>query len=147
MRELALIAAVTAAALAAVAAGVGPGGDTRTFVSPPEVVAEEFVRSLATGRYDRAVRHLDAPDGAEAVVTAHGRSLRKRAGDVNQVEGEEGVIDGDTATASTRITTSHAGDLEWRFSLVRREGTWKITDWTTGSQQPFPAPAEAATAR
>jgi hypothetical protein len=129
MRELALIAAVTAAALAVVAASVGPGRDVLTFVSPPEVVAEEFVRSLATGRYDRAVRHLDDPDGAE-VLTAQGTSLRARAGHVNQVDGEEGSINGDRATASTRITTSDAGDLEWRFSLVRRDRTWKIRDWS-----------------
>lgn len=132
MKEIVWIAGVTGLALGVIGLVLGFGHDTRTFVSPPEVVAEEFVRSLATGRYDRAVRHLDERDGAQAMLAVQGTSLRERAGDVNQVEGEAGSIDGDAATASTRIETSDAGELEWDFSLVRREGTWKITDWTTG---------------
>jgi hypothetical protein len=134
MRELTLIAGTMAVALGVIAVAVGPGHDTMTFVSPPEAVAEEFVRQLATGRYDRAVDHLENKNGAEPMVTVQGESLRRQAGEVNQVEGEEGSIDGDTATASTRITTSNAGELEWNFSLVRREGTWKISDWRSGPQ-------------
>ncbi len=130
MKEIVWIAGVTGLALGVVGLAVGPGHDTMTFVSPPEVVAEEFVRSLATGRYDRAARHLDDADGADAMLTAEGTSLRERAGAVSQVEGEAGSIGCDAATASTRITTSDAGELEWRFSLVRRTGTWKIQDWS-----------------
>ncbi len=134
MKEIAWIAGVTGLALGAIGLVLGPGRDTVTLVSPPEVVAEEFVRTLATGRYDRAVDNLEQVDGAAAMLAGHGKALRERAGRVNQVEGEAGSIDGDAATASARITTSDAGELEWSFSLVRRDGTWKITDWTAGPQ-------------
>ena len=147
MKDLLWIAGATAIALGVVALAVGPGHDRLTLVSPPEAVAEDFVRRLAAGRYDRAVDHLETTAGAEATVIVQGESLRQRAGEVNQVEGEEGSIDGDTATASTRISTSDAGELEWEFSLVRRSGTWKIIGWTTGSREPSQASSEAAASR
>ena len=131
MKELVWIAGATVLALGVVGLAVGPGHDTRLFVSPPEVVAEEFVRHLATGRYDRAVKHLAETAGAEAAVTVQGKALRARAGDVNNVEGEAGTDSGDLATASTRIMTSDAGELEWTFSLVRRDGIWRISEWRT----------------
>ena len=132
MKDLLWIAAAMAVALGVVGLAIGPGHDRRTLVSPPKAVAEDFVRRLAAGRYDRAVDHLENRDDAETSVTVQGESLRQRAGKVHQVEGEEGSIDGETATALTRISTSDAGELEWQFSLVCRSGTWKITDWTTG---------------
>ena len=131
MRDLLSIALVTAIGLGVVAAAVGPGDDRLLFVSPPEVVAEEFVRKLATGRYDRAVERLANTAGAEAAVTVQGEALRARAGDVTLVEGEAGRLAGDSATASTRIVTAQAGELEWTFSLVREDGVWRITEWRT----------------
>jgi hypothetical protein len=43
-----------------------------------------------------------------------------RAGEVEDIEGKEGAIVGDTATASARIRTSRAGELRASFTLVRR---------------------------
>ena len=131
MKEFLWIAAATMLALSIVGLAVGPGHDRMTFVSPPEVVAEDFVRSLAAGRYDRAVEHLAETAGGEAAVAVHGRALRARAGEVTHVEGEAGTVSGDGATASTRIMTSEAGELEWTFSLVRRNAVWRISEWRT----------------
>jgi hypothetical protein len=131
MKDLLWLSGAILLALGVVGLAVGPGHDRTTMVSPPEVVAEEFVRKLATGRYDRAVEHLAHKAGAEAAVTVQARALRDRAGEINNVEGEAGTMAGDTASASTRIMTSAAGELEWTFSLVRQEGVWRITDWRT----------------
>jgi hypothetical protein len=80
-----------------------------------------------------AIVAIGAPADADSwnAYFDHGMdgSVSDRAGDVNQVEGEPGAIDGDTATASTRIETSRAGELEWTFSLARREGVWRIAEW------------------
>ena len=131
MKALLWLAIATSLSLGLVALAVGPGHDTTIFVSPPDVVAEEFVRKLATGRYDRAVDYLAETRGAEATLTVQGKSLRDRAGKVNQVEGLGAVIDGERATALTRITTEKVGQLEWRFRLIRQDAVWKISGWQT----------------
>jgi len=129
MKELLLIAAAVVIAMGIVAASVVVGRDTTTLVSPPEAVAEEFIRQLAAGRDDRALEHLAEPSGAHAKVEADGRMLRTRAGAVNLVAGEAGAITGDTATASARIQTSNAGELRWTFTFERQPGVWKISEY------------------
>jgi hypothetical protein len=62
MKDLLWIAAAMAVALGVVGLAIGPGHDRRTLVSPPKAVAEDFVRRLAAGRYDRAVDHLENRD-------------------------------------------------------------------------------------
>ena len=131
MKALLWLAAATMLSLGVVAIAVGPGHDTTIFVSPPEVVAEEFVRKLATGRYDRAVDYLAYTRGAEAMVTVQAESLRHQAGKINDVEGTGSVIDGDRATAKTTIRTERAGQVEWEFTLTRQDGVWRISEWQT----------------
>lgn len=122
--------AVLALALAVVAGVVIGGHDTTVFVSPPEAVAEEFTRKLATGRYDMALEHLAQSDrGVLPVVRTSGETLRAQAGEVNQVQGESSAIAGDEATARVTIATENAGDVRWTFRLVRQDFEWKIRDW------------------
>lgn len=78
MKELLLIAGTVAAAMGLVAASVVVGGDTTTLVSPPGVVAKEFVRQLAAGRYDRAAAHLADSRGGRETAEAEGNRLRAR---------------------------------------------------------------------
>jgi hypothetical protein len=130
MKELLLIAGTVAAAMGLVAASVVVGGDTTTLVSPPGVVAKEFVRQLAAGRYDRAAAHLADSRGGRETAEAEGNALRARAGEVEEIESEESAIVGDMAMASARIRTSRAGDLRTRFTLIRRQGSWKIAGGT-----------------
>ena len=130
MKDVLSLVAAVAAAFGIVAAVVIAGDDTTLFVSPPEAVAEEFTRKLATGRYDRAVEHLEQNEpGMLPMVQTSGENLRAQAGAVNNVEGESASIEGDEATATVKITTEKAGDLEWTFELVRRDYEWKISDW------------------
>jgi hypothetical protein len=133
MKDAALLAAVTALGLGLVAAIVVAGGDTRTFVPPPESVSENFVRSMTTGRYDRALKYVD-PGAAISgnVVRREAERLRERGGAVNHVEGEPGTIRGDTATAAVVVRTERAGDLRLTFSLVRKHHEWRIDAFNGG---------------
>jgi len=130
MKALLLVAAVTAGALALVAVSVVAGRDTRTLVSPPEAVVEQFVRKLAAARYDVARAHLadDSPAIRERIQTTSD-ALRARAGAIIQVEGRPGVIDGDRATTTAVVTTERAGEITMEFRLIRRAGSWRITDF------------------
>ena len=128
MKALLLIVAVTAGALALVAVSVIAGHDASTLVSPPDAVVEQFVRKLAAGRYEVARAHLadDSPAMRERIrMTSDG--LRAGAGGIEQVEGQPGAIDDDTATASALVTTRRAGTITMGFTLVRRAGSWRIT--------------------
>lgn len=131
MKDVAWIVAALAIALAVVAAVVIAGDDRTLFVSPPEAVAEEFTRKLATGRYDMALEHLEHNEpGLLPVVRTSAGNLRAQAGEVNNVEGESpSTINGDRASATVKITTQKAGDVKWTFDLVRRDYEWKISDW------------------
>jgi hypothetical protein len=131
MKDVARMVAAVAAVLAIVAAVVVAGHDTTMFVSPPEAVAEEFTRKLATGRYDMALDDLARKErGMLPVVKTSAENLRAQAGEVDNVEGESpSDIRGDRARATVTIATERAGEVEWTFELVRRGYEWKISDW------------------
>jgi hypothetical protein len=126
MKDLLPLVLVAAVALGIVVAAVDFTHDT-TLVSPPESVAEQFVRKLAGGRYDVASAHLadDAPSQRERIRTTSD-TLRARAGAIAQVEGRPGTIDGDTATATAVVTTTRAGEIVIECELVRHAGSWRI---------------------
>jgi hypothetical protein len=130
MKALGGLVLVSLAAMGVIAAMVFAGHDTTLFVPPPENVAEEFTRKLATGRYDVALAHLER-NGPPALAPTResGEALRARAGAINQIEGESAVIAGEAATATVRIDTDDAGEIRWTFHLSRRNGEWKIRDW------------------
>jgi hypothetical protein len=124
-----MVLLVTAVALGATAAAVIEG-DSRTLVPPPESVVEQFARHVASRRYDRALQHVDDRSGITlTTVRLAGEALRERAGGVDQVEGEPGVIGRERATATAVLTTRSAGRIRYLCSLERREGVWKISEW------------------
>lgn len=130
MKDVGWLLLASGLALAVVAGVVIAGHDTTMFVPPPEAVAEEFTRKLATGRYDVALAELETNDRASIpAVRISSESLRAEAGAINQVEGESSTITGDTAIATVKIDTQDAGELRWNFQLVRRHGEWKISEW------------------
>jgi hypothetical protein len=135
LKDLLVVAGVTAAALVLVGASVGLGHDTTILVSPQEAVAEQFVRKLAARRYDVAMAHLEQRGPAVLErVRSTGNALRGRAGAINQVEGEPGAMSGDTAVASAVVTTERAGKIRMTFELVRRAGVWRISNWRDGPE-------------
>ena len=129
MRDLGALLAASALALLLVGVVVITGHDTTVFVPPPEAVVEEFTRKLAGGRYDMALEHLEQGERAMLPrLRKSGETLRARAGEINQIEGESSAITGDTATATVRISTAGGGELHWQFRLVRRDWQWKIRE-------------------
>jgi hypothetical protein len=120
---------VLALALGAFAVLVFGLGDATIFVSPPEAVVEGFTRQLATGRYERALPFLSedlaartGPDQLRALT----ERLKSRTGEITDVRGEPGWIQGDRAEATVALKTESAGESKLKFPLSRQEGTWSI---------------------
>jgi hypothetical protein len=129
VRELVKVLLITAIGLGAAAAAIIEG-DTRTVVPPPESVVEQFARHVAARRYDRALQYIDDESGITlTTVRLAADALHDRAGNIDQVEGEPGVMSGDRATASAVLTTQRAGRIRYECSLERRNGVWRIAEW------------------
>jgi hypothetical protein len=124
----------TALAFAVVAVAVTYGRDTTIFVPPPEAVAEQFTRDVSAKRYDRALKYVASDSGITYVnVRLGGEELQRHAGAVASVEGEPGSIDGDRATGSAVLITERAGRMRYKFRFARRQGVWKIAEWSEGT--------------
>jgi hypothetical protein len=133
MKGLLKVAGAGGAALAVIAVAVGPLHDTGALVSPPEAVAEQFMRQVANGHYDVAIeRAADRGASRVADLRRQGDRLRVLAPIIDRIDGEPGTIAGDTATASALIHADGGGTLRWRFTLARQSGVWKVTGWTPG---------------
>ena len=121
----------TLGVLAVVASVVIGGQDSTYFVPPPEAVVENFTRDIVARRYDRAVKFVEPTSGiTEINARLGGEELHARAGAVDQVEGEPGMIAGNRATASAVLITEKAGRLRYFFRLARSSNTWKIVEWS-----------------
>jgi hypothetical protein len=121
---------VTLVALAFVAAIVMEGRDTTVFVPPPEAVAEGFARQIAARRYDRAIQDVDERSGITTInARLAGEELHATGGEVDNVEGEPGIIEGDHATASAVLITEKAGRVRYLFRFTRVNELWKIIEW------------------
>jgi hypothetical protein len=131
MTDVVKVVVATLVVLAAVAGVVIGGQDSTYFVPPPQAVVENFTRDIAARRYDRAVKFVDPMSGiTEINVRLGGAELHARAGAIEQVEGEPGVIAGDRATASAVLITENAGRMRYFFRLARSSNTWKIVEWS-----------------
>ena len=107
-------------------------GDRDVLVSPPEVVAEEFTRSVAGGRYDPARKDL-SDEVRAAIGTNDLQSLRSAiegsAGDIETIEGEPGDLGASEATASVQVK-GDAGSASLSMQLRHEHGEWKIVSWS-----------------
>jgi hypothetical protein len=131
MLDLAKSLISTAVALGFVFVVLVTGGDRTVLVPPPEAVAEQFTRQIATKRYDRASHYVDKASGiTEINIRLAGEALHATAGAVDAVEGEPGRINGDRATASAVLMTAKAGRVRYMFQLARVQQLWKIVEWT-----------------
>jgi hypothetical protein len=128
MRPVIRIALVGAIALGVIAAAVFAAGDRQMFVSPPEAVAEDFVRALAGGRYDVAMAYVEPSAGiTPGQIQERSDTLRRIAGAVSSVDVAGVWIQGDTAGAVAAIDTRDAGTLTERLALAWTPGGWRIT--------------------
>ena len=131
MTDLMKVVAATVVALAAVAAVVIGGQDSTYFVPPPEAVAESFTREIAARRYDRATQFVDPTSGiTEINVRLAGEELHGRAGAIDNVVGDPGIIEGERATASAVLITEKVGRVRYFFRFARTGHVWKIVEWS-----------------
>jgi hypothetical protein len=133
LAPVALKIVVLIAILAALALAVA-AGDRATFVPPPESAAENFVRQLMAGRYDRALpllsRHA-AVTADTAKLETLGTDLERSVGNrVTQVDGEPLEMKSDIAEAMVTVFGRAQARTTITFALVREKGLWKIDGWT-----------------
>ena len=103
-------------------------GDDDLFVQPPERVAEEFVRALATSQRG-AARGMLSHDAQRRMTIRDIREVseafRARIGRVNHVEGTIAERRRDTATVRMRIAGERA-NAQPVIALVRETGEWSV---------------------
>jgi hypothetical protein len=123
-----LVGALTLALLAGVTLGLG---DRQVLTSPPEAVVEQFARKLQTRRFHVALEHLDedliqktTPEELGAATAG----LEGKVGRIEDVRGEPGTVQGDTAEADAVLTVAGGEERPVRFRLQRRHGAWAIGD-------------------
>lgn len=127
MKEAAALAVVTAAVLGLVGLSISVFGDRETLVSPPEAVAEDFVRALAMGRYDVALRYVDPHAGiSRDEIRGWSDALRSRAGGIQNVDIPDVVHDRDEAVARYAVTTTGRAEIGGTLRLTF-DRSWQIT--------------------
>jgi hypothetical protein len=150
MRAAALALGVLAVALAVCAAAVFGLHDGKTLVSPPEAVAEDFLRATSMRRYPQAGKHLSAGARAhineDALAAARAR-LEEATGGIEDVRGEAGWIAGDTAEAFGALR-GRDRDVRVPLRLLRERGAWRIAGISglVGGATRHPPPEAAAPA-
>jgi hypothetical protein len=129
-RLFAMIVAIAAGLMVCIGA-VGLLRDSGLFTSPPEAVAEGFVRQLVAGRYERAMTYLDESMSREIDqndLKTFAMFIMMRSGEVLDVKGERGWVKGGKAEASARLMTTISGAWDLNLVMVRRSGAWSIAE-------------------
>jgi hypothetical protein len=128
VKDLLIGVGVIALAFGIVGAVVFGLDDADTFVSPPEVVAEEFVRALGTGRLEPA-RSMLASKEEQATsipeVRRISRAFRSQVGHIDKVKGTVAQRRGDTAVVRARVEAQRA-NAELTLPVVRERGVWSV---------------------
>lgn len=129
----AVLAALLATALAfTIAAASIRAGDRDVLVAPPEMAAENFIRAVATKRYEPARKHFTNTASRVAGVDelrVLGRDLHARVGQSCSVEGRAGSINSDHATAAA-IVYGKSGAVKIELGLRFEDAEWKIDKWS-----------------
>ena len=125
MKELAVVLICFALLLGATALAVETFGDRELMVSPPDAVAEGFVRETLTGRYARARQYLADPDSmSDDDVRALEQSIEARVGDATEVEAEIVSRDDERALATVRVSSGQGSEaLSYTLAF---DSEWKI---------------------
>jgi hypothetical protein len=105
--------------------------DREWLVPPPETVVEGFTKSLGENRFGPALSYL-TDDLRKSTGTAYlerkTRRLVGQTGELEDVQGEEGKIGNDRATAVAVATTQRAGERPLWYRLRFEKGGWKISE-------------------
>ena len=134
MRAILSVFLTGALALGFVAAIVLGTNDREILTAPPEAVAENFVRSLATGRHGAPARRglTDELKTRTAHLIDLSEAIRRR-GEIIAIDAIETADPPDSHRADVVITIHYAGkeSVAATLPLVRTQGLWRITslDW------------------
>lgn len=137
MKRLFGMIVAIAAGLMVLVGTVGILRDSGLFVSSPEEVAEGFVRHLVTGDFEGAKGYLDdrmSHELDEEDLEHFALFIMMRSGEIVDVRGERGRVDGRVAEASARLVTSVAGEWALSLKMVRDRGSWSIAEIGTIEQ-------------
>jgi len=135
MRRVLGIVAVSVILLVLLAIAVLVGGDSATFVPPPESVSEGFTRQLAAHRFSEAIPYLTedlAGRTGAGRLRSEWEAFERSAGRAQDVQGEPGMRSDRSATASALVTTSRER-RRFSFDLAREKGLWKIARFSFAS--------------
>jgi hypothetical protein len=128
VRELA-VTGLMLAMLLALAGAVFALGDRTTLTSPPEAVAEEFVRRLAAHRPQRARDHLSEqaqPAYPAKRLAAWFRDVESVVDPIDQIEGKDPGIAKDEAWATVSVRNDDRR-VDIRLTLVSERGEWRVS--------------------
>jgi hypothetical protein len=128
VKALPIAAGVIILSLGIIAAVVFGLGDRETLVSPPESVAEEFIRSLGHGRVE-AARDLLSSEEERATSPAEMKTLttrfRSRLGRLDHVDAS--VSERGRDSAEVRVDAAGSRDtLDLAVPLAFEHGLWKV---------------------
>ena len=116
--------------LAAFHAGVKQGQDRSLFVSPPDVIAEEFGKQLAAHRFPGATELLSdslrsriGADSLERFTAA----IERSCGRILHVHGESRGASSDSARAAAVMMTDRCDELSLPTKLAF-DNEWRISE-------------------
>jgi hypothetical protein len=146
MKDLGIAVVLIVVSLGIVGAIVLGLGDDEILISPPEVVAEEFVRALAYGRIGPAREMLER-QAKRATSTDDVRrisdTLRSRVGSLDGVHGTVAERGRDTTRVRAHVE-GERGSTELVLPMVREYGGWAVahaSDAPRGAARPSINPA------
>lgn len=126
MKEAAVALLSFALLLGATALAVETFGDRELMVSPPDAVAECFVRETITGRYARARQYLSDPRSmSDDDVRDLEQFIESRVGEPTEVEAELVSRDDQRALVTVRVSAAERSEALSYGLVFDRE--WKIT--------------------
>jgi hypothetical protein len=127
MRELS-VAGLLVGCLALLAVVLFVFHDGQTLTSPPEAVAEDFVKRLAAHRPERARDRLSErarPEYPAKRLAAWFRDVESVVDPISHVDGTDTGIAKEEAWA-TLVVSNHERTVEIRLGLVRERGAWWV---------------------
>ena len=125
MKELISVIIIAALLIGATALAVDRFHDRETFVSPPDAIAEGFVRSVVEKRWDPARAYLAEPESiSDQELSELKKSWEARIGEPTAIDSE--TISHDDKRAQVNVTLRSArGEEEVAFALTF-EDDWKV---------------------
>jgi hypothetical protein len=129
MRKLISLGAAVGGLFIFLAIAVYGSRDRTVFVSPPEVVAENFTRAVIARRYDPALKYLD-PELSRTTdrtdLAALANQIDGHAGKVVRVDAEQTSINGDRASAGVIVHGTAPATQPINLTLSFSHGSWRI---------------------